>query len=543
MSTRSEARIFRAESKVRLALLAASALTLAAGSANADIKTFDYDGGLSTAYLGSGNFSGSHSLPSGPKASASLGLSFDGVSQLDSAIVNGGGISVPPDTMGAIGATQFFETSNSAFAVYDKATGTRTLLESGDTFWSNVGQPGFGGDSRVRFDAPTQRWIVTSLNGGNDSNVHIAISDTSDALGSWKSVSLNAYPPGIADYPTLAIDNNAVYIGTDNYALVGGGYNFTGTSLFVVPKGDLFTAGAPTLANLARFDNPYFNGTPDRGFAIQGLNSTAAGTTGGVVASSLYTNQLTRYDILNAGTAGATQTTPVNGIGPNDNSPVPAAQPNGTQVVDALDARVSSSAWLQNGKVYTVFTIQDATGHDAVRYEVLNATTNVVIDAGTISGGGYDYYQGSLAVNGSGQVVIGYNRSGFAAGSGNISVFERSFNSTASGALVQTSEQLLHQSAVDNYTTTDPFGVERWGDYSAVTLDPNNPESFWVIGEYANQPFSNGWSQWGTWISDVVLAPVGTAVPEPGTWAMMLLGFGLVGVATRRRARAALSAV
>jgi hypothetical protein len=30
------------------------------------------------------------------------------------------------------------------------------------------------------------------------------------------------------------------------------------------------------------------------------------------------------------------------------------------------------------------------------------------------------------------------------------------------------------------------------------------------------------------------------AIPEPGTWAMMLLGFGMVGVATRRRRRKAL---
>ncbi|MFL6758999.1 PEPxxWA-CTERM sorting domain-containing protein [Sphingomonas sp.] len=35
------------------------------------------------------------------------------------------------------------------------------------------------------------------------------------------------------------------------------------------------------------------------------------------------------------------------------------------------------------------------------------------------------------------------------------------------------------------------------------------------------------------------LVPVATAVPEPGTWAMMLMGFGLIGWRLRRRRRTA----
>jgi hypothetical protein len=35
--------------------------------------------------------------------------------------------------------------------------------------------------------------------------------------------------------------------------------------------------------------------------------------------------------------------------------------------------------------------------------------------------------------------------------------------------------------------------------------------------------------------SNIILYQTGTAVPEPGTWAMMLLGFGIAGFAIRRR--------
>ena len=426
---------------------------------------------------------------------------------------------------------------NSAFAVYDKTTGARTELVSGSAFWAAAGISGFGGDSRVRYDTVSNRWIVTSLSGGADNNVNIAISDTSNALGPWKAVTLNAYPAGIADYPTLAIDNNAVYIGTDNFK---GGSTYAGTSLFVIPRTSLFSA-APSLANTVKFDNGATAGVPDRGFAIQGLNNTdSASKNGGVIADSLYTNQLTHYDILNAGTPGATQTAPVDGIGPNYGDPTKARQPDGSQRIDALDARVSSSAWLQNGKIYTVFTVADGTGHDAVNWEVIDAKTNAVLGQGLISGGGYDYYQGSLAVNSAGQVVIGYNRSGFDAATGNISIFARTFDSVAGGGLVQTgSDILLHMSALGNYNNHEfGAGINRWGDYSAVTLDPTNSESFWVIGEYQGPNFTVGAdtrTSWGTWISDVILSPV----PEPTTWAMMLVGFGLIGGAARRRSRTA----
>ncbi len=43
-------------------------------------------------------------------------------------------------------------------------------------------------------------------------------------------------------------------------------------------------------------------------------------------------------------------------------------------------------------------------------------------------------------------------------------------------------------------------------------------------------------------LSNAVLFQTGGAVPEPGTWAMMLVGFGAVGYSMRRRKRPALAA-
>ena len=36
----------------------------------------------------------------------------------------------------------------------------------------------------------------------------------------------------------------------------------------------------------------------------------------------------------------------------------------------------------------------------------------------------------------------------------------------------------------------------------------------------------------------MILAVIGSAVPEPGTWAMLLAGFGMLGAAMRRKSKA-----
>lgn len=63
---------------------------------------------------------------------AGLGLHFPGFSVQ----------SAPPDTNGAIGATQYVQWVNASFAIFDKATGA-TLFgpAAGNTLWTGFGGP------------------------------------------------------------------------------------------------------------------------------------------------------------------------------------------------------------------------------------------------------------------------------------------------------------------------------------------------------------------------------------------------------------------
>ncbi len=495
--------------------------------------------------------------------------SFQGISQYD--VASYARNFIPPDTMGAVGTTQFTQFANGGFAVFGK-DGTVQKATSDVAFWAAAGQTGANGDSRVQFDAAAGRWIAISF-GASVSDIQIAVSKTADATGAWQSTKFTGYvgPGGaansVADYPTLAIDNNAVYIGTNNFGATAAGQpeNFRGTTMNVIPISSLISAAAPTTAGIKSFNNPYDpvnGGVPSAyvGYAMQGVNSTAAGTTGKVVAESLYYYTDIAYDVKNAGTAHATL---ANGTYLNNSAftdPTgPARQPNAVpdvlvaastfpnndRVVDNLDARIGSAVYEANGRIYSVQTVSDDNSDTSkVRLTVINAATNTIVSETDIGDGVHDFYEGSLSVNAAGDVVVGYNRSGSAA-DGKISFFAQVFRTDTSGNLVaRDGAKLLQVSLVDDYHNGSVDGQvaggrQRWGDYSQVTVDPTDPTKFWLIGEYAREyndaagghPGGTGGSRWSTWISEINTA----AVPEPANWALFIAGFGVIGAMQRRR--------
>jgi hypothetical protein len=181
---------------------------------------------------------------------------------------------------------------------------------------------------------------------------------------------------------------------------------------------------------------------------------------------------------------------------------------------------------------------------------VLDANTLAKLDEGDIGEAGYDYFQGSIAVNSQGNVVIAYNRSGLDAVTGKISIMARTFTTSAAGKLVQFgNEVLIKESLVDDYHNGTLFGEaaagrQRWGDYSAVSVDPEDESNFWLIGEFARE-YNNaagghaggsGGSRWGTFISMLDFDPLTNNVPEPPTWALMLLAMGFGVYTLRKRA-------
>ena len=164
---------------------------------------------------------------------------------------------LPPDSMGAVGPTQIVVGINGKIKTYDKTSGTwdGQLDTSMDNFFASVCSCTPSGphtsDPRVVFDVLSQRWFVTMINTNTPNRVLIAVSSganiTSNISSSFTFFQFQQDMVGItpnldtgffADFPTLGVDANALYIGV-NVFQDDTGINYQGATAFVIKKADL----------------------------------------------------------------------------------------------------------------------------------------------------------------------------------------------------------------------------------------------------------------------------------------------------------------
>lgn len=403
-----------------------------------------------------------------------IGTSFVGSTYgVDSTII-------PPDTDGAVGRRHIVELLNGHYAVYRKNNGSRVASSSLDQFWreGGVAPRGFVIDPRVVFDPAADRWYAStlSLNGGTGpDDLLFAVSRDDDPTKGWAAFRIPfAGPVGtFGDFPTLGFNSESVFV-------------FSNGAVLVVPKADLLTR-EPTLARSTLL--PSRDLLTPSGTKIQpvvNLDDTAAalmlGTwdvegsvmriwrlSGGPFTPVLQPDEafvnLTFYPLLGPG--GALQ--PQSGIGIFPSSPF-----------------LASSVVLRNGLLWGVQTVSHQ-GRAALRWFVIDPATNARVQEGLISDGVHDFFMGSIAVNGCGDVVIGFNRSGtdqFVSVYAVAGITEN--NVTTFG------EPALLRAGVARYELTGGAPTARWGDYSATVVDPQHPGTFWTFQEWPSA--LNVWS-------------------------------------------------
>jgi uncharacterized repeat protein (TIGR01451 family) len=466
----------------------------------------------------------------GPKLS--VGTSFTGAQFTESGFV-------PPDSMGAVGPSQFLVVVNGRVKVFSKAGTLGPLNATLDTFFSSVLSPGLNvstTDPRVRYDALSGKWFVTAIDVNRDTfannRILVAVSDTGTITGGtvWTFfqfeqdlVSSTGDSGDFADFPTLGIDANALYIGANIFTAAG---NFVNSTVFVVRKSSVTSAGPIVVTafrdvlNSSTFAGPY---TP------QGVGNLDPAATAGYfvgIDGALFG----KLDVLRVGTPGGTPTLsaslPINV--PATDSPLSPTVLGSSKPLDATDDRLGSAS-LVGGKLYTAQNIGvDSTGaatgsssRDAVRwYELANlASTPTLSRSGTIfdsSGNAASDWMPSLAVNGQGHAVIGMSTaSSTTHPNGAISTMlagDSSFSAPAS---------YTASSASYNLDTGD--SSYRWGDFSHTSVDPCDGQTFWTIQEYVEST-----DNWGVKVGKILAPP--PATPASTSPAAVALGLAATSV-------------
>ena len=162
----------------------------------------------------------------------------------------------PPDTVGAVGQTQYVQMVNEGYQVFNKATGASILGPTAITaIWSGFGgvcQNNGSGDPVVLYDRIANRWLISQFAGTSvPTDECIAISTTSDATGTYYRYAFHL-GSNFFDYPHLGV-------WPDGYYMAMNVFNSAGTA-FLGPQAFAFDR-AKMLAGLpATFVTPGITG-------------------------------------------------------------------------------------------------------------------------------------------------------------------------------------------------------------------------------------------------------------------------------------------
>jgi hypothetical protein len=431
----------------------------------------------------------------------------------------------PPDSMGALGPSQYVVAINGRIRTFDrKGLPDPTLDVDTDVFFATAMTPLGGGvtsnftsDPRIRYDRITQRWYIVMIDVPNDganffaNRVMIAVSDTPQISSTtiWRFFYFNP-TANFVDYPTLGVDNNALYIGANIFNLPGTAYiNADG---YVVRKSTILGAGPATVTVFSGLIPDTSCASGDGPYTPQGVDNANSATEGYFVGVSFcFFSKLVVRRVINPGSASPTISASLGVSTPAFT--VAYTQPHlgntgGTNgELDASDTRLMS-AQVRNGNLYTAHGITvkpdgtavgypafDATGRNALRWYRINnlTTTPAVADSGTV----YDntatdphttnvrwFSYPGIQVNGQGHVAIGFTASGPVqhANAG----FTGRLATDAPGV---TDPPTIYTNALQAYNPPgDPGGAlgRRWGDYSYTSIDPSDDMTMYTIQEYTS---------------------------------------------------------
>jgi len=407
----------------------------------------------------------------------------------------------PPDTNGDVGTTQYVQIVNEGYQVFNKTTGASILgPNSLSSIWLGFGGAcelfGFG-DPTISFDQIAGRWVLTQFASTNGStpitDECIAVSTTDDATGTWNRYGFHL-TNNFWDYPKLGVWPDAYY-------MTGNVFNSSGTA-YLGPQPFAFDrakmlAGMP--ATFVTTAGPLGSGVnPILPADLDGNTQPAAGTPNPQVefpGGNFYNIYKFHVDFAVPGNSTFLLTNSLPAAAftllcPTTRACVPQTGTNAKLdgLADRLMNRLAFRI-LRNGVETAVsnFTVKSNNVAGIRWFEIRNLATGVpnLFQESTFQPDSTWRWMASSAMDKRGNMAIGYSASS--------STIHPQIRYTGRRRTDPINTLPLGEGTIINGNGSQVDTVNRWGDYSGMSIDPSDDATFFFTTEYYDTNSSFNW--------------------------------------------------
>lgn len=402
--------------------------------------------------------------------------------------------SYPSDDNGTAGRNHYMQTVNATYAIYDKTGNLVAGPNKLNTLFGN--KPGAtrnDGDPIILYDEQADRWLVTEFSvpkDGTPNYILMAVSQTNDPTGEWHRYSFQAAT--MPDYPKFGVWRDGYYMG-DN---CGDGLPDT----YVYERSKMLVGD--TTARMVEFINAWRPGGTGGFRVVPPLDNDGAfapeGSPGLYIAinddaSSGTIDQVWIYELaVDWETTGSSTFNRVQQIdvqpfstnfGPDDEN---IRQPDVTRQLDAIPMIIMNAPQYRNFGTYQTIvcchTVNvDQKGHAGIRWYEFRKTTGdwSIRQQGTYAPDSNSRWMGSIALNGNNTIGLGYSISSKGEYPG-----IRYCGQSATAYLAGNSVMDITEDTILVGNTAQSI-YNRWGDYTSISIDPVDDQTFWYTNQYA----------------------------------------------------------
>lgn len=419
----------------------------------------------------------------GPGRAPALIRNFDGIPSTGAS---------PPDTVGAVGPDHYVQMVNTVFSVYDKMGTLLAGPSSINSLWDGFGgncEAQNAGDPMVLYDALADRWLLSQFAG--PAIQCVAISQTGDPISG--GYFLYAFSlPQFPDYPKFGVWPDGYYMGANSNPKV-----------FAMDRASMLAGQAAGIISFT---------VSSPGFHSAILPSDLDGTTlpPAGAPNTFYRHADSVFggsDRIETFAFAADFDTPANSTftGPaqlNTDSFTSLCnfsfdcvrQPSVGQRLDSITEWPMFRLAYRNFGTHESLVVNNAvnagSNQAAVRwYELRKSGANpwAIHQQGTYAPDSDSRWMASMAMDREGNIAMGYSVSSTTV-SPSLRYTGRLDGDLPLGTMTQGEATAIAGSGSQT-------GSNRWGDYSALTVDPEDDCTFWFTSLY--QPASSGVS-WRT---------------------------------------------